>query len=180
MKRYYGLLIILLLLFSLLAATSCSKKEEPPPVLMRQGWVNDYAGVLTQEDKTRLAAVLADYEKETCHQIFLLIVPSLGGENMEEFSQRTAKAWEIGQPGLGDGFLVTVAMQEGKIRIETGTYFEWFIQDGTAGKILQEVMIPLFKEKKFVEGLEQGLDEIMAAGRSKPIPEDQKPDICRP
>jgi len=177
--EHYGPLVLIIVAVMLLVVAACSKKEESPPVVQRQGWVTDYAGILSPEDKSRISDELAAYEKESCHQIFLLIVPSLDGEKMVAFSQRTAKAWGIGQPGLDNGFLLTIAMQEGTIRIETGSYFEWFIQNGTAAQILQEVMIPLFKEDKFVEGVKRGLEEIMAAGRLKPIPADQKPDICR-
>ena len=169
----------LLALILLLPLTSCSPKGEIPAVPARQGWVSDYADKLKPEEKIRIAAALESYEKETCHQIFLLIIPSLAGENIAEFSQRTASAWEIGQPGFGNGFLVSIALEEGSVRIETGSAFEWFIQDGTADKILKEVMFPFFREDRFVEGLERGLEGIMAAGRLKPVPEDHRPDICR-
>jgi uncharacterized protein len=162
-----------------LAVAACSPKDDSPAVLARQGWVSDYADKLKPEDKKRISTSLEAYEKETCHQIFLLIIPSLGGETIAEFSQRTASAWDIGQPGFGNGFLVSIALDEGTVRIETGSAFEWFIQDGTADKILKGVMFPFFRQDKFVEGLERGLEEIMIAGRLKPIPEDHKPDICR-
>jgi len=172
----YFLLIVILLPP---AVTACSPKGNTPAVPVRQGWVNDFADKLKPEENTRISAALGSYEKETCHQIFLLIIPSLAGENIAEFSQRTASAWEIGQPGFGNGFLVTIALEEGSVRIETGSAFEWFIQDGTADKILKDVMFPLFREDRFVEGLERGLKEIMAAGRLKLIPENHRPDICR-
>jgi uncharacterized protein len=168
-----------LVLLLLLAAAACSPRNESPPTLVKQGWVSDYASKLKPDEKARISAALERYEKETCHQIFLLIIPSLGGENIAEFSQRTASAWEIGQPGLGNGFLVTIALQEGSVRIETGSAFEWFIRDGTADKILKEVMLPLFRQDRFVEGVERGLAEIMVAGRLKPISEGHKPAVCR-
>lgn len=172
-------LMYLLAALLLVLLASCSRKEEAPPVLARQGWVSDYAQALQPADKARISAALASYEKETCHQVLVLIIPSLQGEAIAEFSQRTALAWEIGQPGFGNGFLVTIALQEGAVRIETGSAFEWFIQDGTADRILKEVMFPLFRADRFVEGIERGLEEIMNAGRLKPISESHKPDICR-
>ncbi|MBW2502624.1 MAG: TPM domain-containing protein, partial [Deltaproteobacteria bacterium] len=69
--------------------------------------------------------------------------------------------------------------EEGAVRIESGSSFQWFIQDGSAEKVLQEVMFPLFRENKFVAGLELGLEKIMAAGRLKPIPENHRPAVCR-
>jgi uncharacterized protein len=171
--------MLLLLVFVLVMSAGCMKKENTPNVLQRQGWVSDYAGALKTEEKTRISRTLEMYERETCHQVYLLLIPSLEGENIAEFSQRTATAWDIGQPGFGNGFLVTIALQEGSVRIEAASAFEWFIQDGTADKILKEVMIPLFREDRMVEGIERGLEEIMIAGRLKAIPDDHKPVICR-
>jgi uncharacterized protein len=180
MNRNAGLLLMFLsAVFLLVSISACTRKEDSAVVPVRRGWVNDYADVLQPQEKARISAILEAYEKETCHQIYVLIVKSLDGEKVTEFSQRTALAWKIGQPGIGNGFLVTIAMQEGKIRIESGTAFEWFIKDGTANNILKNVIIPLFRQDRFIEGLEQGLDEIMAAGRRKPIPDDLKPASCR-
>lgn len=173
------LLLLSLLLLLLLQITACSKKEDAPAVLDRRGWVSDYAEILKPEEKMQIEAVLESYEKETCHQVYVVIIPSLAGENIVDFSQRTASGWQIGQPGFGNGFLVSIAMEEGTVRIETGSAFEWFIQNGTADRILKEVMFPLFRQNRFVEGLRQSLEEIMIAGRLKPIPDNHRPDICR-
>jgi uncharacterized protein len=173
------LVAILLLTFFPVMSVGCMKKKDVPAVLQRQGWVSDYAAVLNPEEKSRITRTLETYEKETCHQVYLLLIPSLEGENIAEFSQRTASTWDIGQPGFGNGFLVTIALQEGSVRIEAASAFEWVIQNGTADKILKEVMVPLFREDRLVEGIERGLEEIMIAGRLKEIPDDHKPAICR-
>jgi uncharacterized protein len=182
MKNYISRSCLRPLLFLglvLFLTAGCTKKEDAPGVLQRQGWVSDYAEALTSEEKNRISHALETYEKETCHQVYLLIIPSLEGESIAAFSMRTASAWEIGQPGFGNGFLVTMALQEGAVRFEAASAFEWIIQNGTADKILKEVMIPLFREERLVEGIERGLEEIMVAGRLKEIPDDHKPAICR-
>ena len=169
----------LLIAVMLLQSGGCSKKEKTPEALARQGWITDYADTLKPADKSRLADQLTAYEKDTCHQVMVIIIPSLAGEHIVDFSQRTFAAWDIGQSGFGNGILVSIAIQEGSVRIETGSAFEWFIQDGTADRILKEVMFPLFRQDRFVDGLEQGLAEIMQAARLKVVPADHKPDICR-
>ena len=162
-----------------LLTAGCTKQDEPPQPLVRNGWITDHAKILSQSDNFRLSASLEAYEKETCHQIFVVIVPSLAGESMTKFSQRTATAWDIGQPGFGNGILLSIAMQEGIFRLETASAFDWFLEQGTSDRILKEVMVPYFQENKFVEGIEQGLLEIMQAARLKVIPEDHRPDVCR-
>ena len=169
----------LLIAVLLLPSGGCTKKEQTPEALVRQGWVTDYADILKPADKSRLVGQLSAYEKEICHQVMVVIIPSLAGEHIVDFSQRTFAAWEIGQPNFGNGILVSIAIQEGSVRIETGSAFEWLIQDGTADRILKEIMFPLFRQDRFVDGVEQGLAEIMQAARLKVIPEDHKPDICR-
>jgi uncharacterized protein len=180
LRRLLSQALLALLITSLfLPCGGCSKKEQMPEALARQGWVSDYADILKPADKSRLADQLSAYEKETCHQVMVIIIPSLAGEHILDFSQRTFAAWDIGQTGFGNGILVSVAIQEGSVRIETGTAFEWLIQDGEADRILKEVMFPLFRQDRFVDGLEQGLAEIMQAARLKVVPADHKPDICR-
>jgi uncharacterized protein len=174
-------LIVFMLLCSVLflSFAGCTKKDQTPQALARDGWITDNANILSQADKSRLSGTLAAYEKETCHQVQVIIVPSLEGESIENFSQRTATAWDIGHSGLGNGILVSIALQEGSVRMEAGSAFEWFIQQGTADRILKEVMLPHFQDEKFMEGIEQGLTEIMKAALQKVIPEDHRPDVCR-
>ena len=163
----------------LLPVAGCTKKDQTPPPLVRDGWITDYAEILSQADNSRISASLAAYEEETCHQILVLIVPSLAGESIEDFSKRTATAWDIGQPGFGNGILVSIALQEGSVRFEAGSAFETLIEKGAADRILKEVMFPHFRDERFVDGIEQGLAEIMQAARLRVIPEDHRPDVCR-
>jgi len=170
---------VLLCSVLLLSVAGCTKKDQTPPPLARDGWITDYAEILSQADNSRISASLAAYEEETCHQILVLIVPSLAGESIENFSKRTATAWDIGQPGFGNGILVTIALQEGSVRFEAGSAFESLIEKGAADRILKEVMFPHFRDERFVDGIEQGLAEIMQAARLRVIPEDHRPDVCR-
>ena len=170
---------ILLLSLIMFFSAGCTKKDQSPGPPAREGWITDLAEILPQSDNDRLSASLEAFEKETCHQIFVVIVPSLAGESIAEFSQRTATAWDLGQKGYGNGILLSIAMQEGSLRLETASAFDWFIEQGVSDRVLKEVMVPYFKEKKFVEGIEQGLLEIMQAARLKVIPDDHRPAVCR-
>jgi uncharacterized protein len=170
---------VLLCSVLLLSVAGCMKKDQTPQPLARDGWITDYAEILSPADNSRISASLAAYEEATCHQILVLIVPSLAGESIEDFSKRTATAWDIGQPGFGNGILVSIALQEGSVRFEAGSAFESLIEKGAADRILKEVMFPHFRDERFVDGIEQGLAEIMQAARLRVIPEDHRPDVCR-
>ena len=51
-----------------------------------RGHVNDYAAMLSPERAAALEQQLAALERSDSTQIVVLTVPTLGGENIEEFS----------------------------------------------------------------------------------------------
>ena len=171
--------LFILLAACLLVPGGCRAqgKSNPPPE--RLGFVSDHASVFTREEAVALEEKLQAYERKTCHQILVLTVPSLNGEPIGEFSARTATAWEIGQPILMNGVLLTIAMQEGSVRIETGSGLDFLVKQGIGEQILQQQMLPLFREGHIAAGITRGAEELMTAARSQSYPDDHRPAVCR-
>jgi uncharacterized protein len=109
--------------------------------------------------------MLAVYEVETSHQFAVLTVPSLDGEPIESFSLRVANEWGLGQKGVDNGILITLAMRERSARIELGKGFVRYISDAKAKEIMDDSMIPAFAKGQFAEGIEGGLTRLMEEGR---------------
>jgi uncharacterized protein len=130
-----------------------------------QGRVTDVANVLAVADRDRLTKMLARYEKETSHQLAVLIIPTLSGESIESFSLRVANAWSLGQKGLDNGILVTLAMKERSVRIELGLGMEKYITNTTAQSIVSNSMVPAFRKGDYAGGLQAGLEQLMKEGR---------------
>jgi uncharacterized protein len=108
---------------------------------------------------------LQKYQQETHHQIAVLIIQRLSGEKIEAFSLRTANAWGLGNEGVNDGILVTIAMQERRARIELGKGMQPFISDADAKEIMDAEMTPRFARGDISGGIERGLDRLMEEGR---------------
>ena len=94
MLLYFSMRISLttvLLLFSLLAYSQ--------PDIPEQGgfWVHDEANVLSEQAKNRLESILKAEEDSTSNQIAILIIPSLEGGSLEEYSLRVAEKWKMGK-----------------------------------------------------------------------------------
>ncbi len=174
----YRMYMIMLLAASILLMASCQKKAELAPVPERKGLVNDLAEVFSKEQAERLITDLENYEKETCHQIIVLTVPALKGEKISDFSARTAQLWDIGQDLLQNGVLLTVAMQEGKVRIEAGPGLDFLVKDGAVQKIIDQDLVPEFKQGRMAEGIVKGVEALKDAARSKTYPEDHRPAVC--
>jgi len=147
--------------------------------LEQKGRVNDYAQVLSAKTSAALTAELDRYQKETCHNVAVLIVPTLKGESITDFSTRTALAWKIVDPVLRDGILLTIAIEEGQARFEMGTALQDIIDQGAAERIMRSEMVPSFREKDFDTGVARGLRAIMEEARSLVIPEELRPSTCR-
>ena len=173
MNSIVGLLGIALVALAAGCATRGSRE------LQQLGRVNDYATVLSAETEEALSAELDGYERETCHNVAVLIVPSLKGETITDFSTRMALAWGIVDPVLRDGILLTVAIDEGQARIEMGTAMQSIIEEGAAERILRNEMVPSFREKDFDTGIVRGVRAIMEEARRLKIPDDVKPATCR-
>ena len=132
-----------------------------------QGYVNDYAGMIGPSVKSRLEEELRTFEQSDSTQIVILTVPSLEGESLEEFSIRVAEAWKIGQQGKDNGVLFIVSQQERKIRIEVGQGLEGELTDLMAGRIIDQVIKPRFKQADYDGGFITGVSALISATRGE-------------
>src|SRR5579864_321903 len=83
------------LLFLLFLCVPAARAEQIKN-LKPQGYVNDFAGVLSAPAKEKLTALCAEVEQKAKAQIAIVTVSSLEGEPVEQFSIDLATAWGIG------------------------------------------------------------------------------------
>jgi uncharacterized protein len=123
--------------------------------------VTDLAGVLTAEQSAGLEEKLRQFEASDSTQIAILVIPSLEGEVLEDFSERVATAWRLGQKGRDNGALLFVAMKERRIRIEVGYGLEPDLTDIRSRHIIQDDILPAFRQQQYYEGIDAGITAIM-------------------
>lgn len=149
-----------------------------------KGRVNDYAAILSPQTVQVLDAKLSALEKSDSTQVVVLTIPSLEGENLEDFSMKVAEAWKIGQKNLDNGAILLVSKNDRKLRIEVGRGLEGKLTDLTSGRIIRFEIIPRFKTGDFNGGIEAGVNAIVSvvkgeyvASRSKTGREQGKTPI---
>lgn len=164
MKKLITILLLLLL-------PSFAHALDVPPL---RAHVNDYAGLLSHSVSQRLEEQLTEFERIDSTQIAVLTIPTLEGENLEEYSIKVAEAWKIGQEGKDNGVILLVAKQERKIRIEVGRGLEGKLTDLISGRIIRNEIAPAFKAGDFDAGMTAGVTAIMAVvkGEYKASPEE--------
>ena len=132
-----------------------------------QGYVNDYAGMMSPSVKSKIEEELRAFEVSDTTQIVILTIPSLEGENIEEFGIKVAETWKIGHLGKDNGVLFIVSKQERKFRIEVGRGLEGKLTDLMAGRIIDQVVKPRFKQSDFNGGFVEGVSALIAATRGE-------------
>ncbi len=127
--------------------------------------VTDLAGVLTPEQAGSLESKLKQFETSDSTQIAVLIIPSLEGEELADYSVRVASAWRLGQKGRDNGALLLIAMKERKVRIEVGYGLEPKLTDALSRRIIENEIVPNFRRGDFYQGVDEGVSAIIEAVR---------------
>ncbi|GIV58925.1 MAG: hypothetical protein KatS3mg043_0014 [Rhodothermaceae bacterium] len=144
---------------TLFAPEAGAQKAVPPLT----GRVVDEAGILSPETERLLAGLLAEHEAATGNQVAVLTVPSLDGENLEDYSLRVARTWALGTAEHDNGVLLLVAVADRKLRIEVGLGLEGALPDAVAARIIRHEMTPRFRNGDFNGGVVAGVQAIVGA-----------------
>ncbi len=129
-------------------------------LLSPTGFVNDFAGALTADQKATLEASLQEYEKQTQNEITVVFVKNLDGEDIEGFTTRLFEEWKIGKKGQDNGILFLASIEDRAMRIEVGYGLEPLLTDGSAGVIIRDFITPEFKKGDYYAGVAVGIAEM--------------------
>ncbi|MEW5710489.1 MAG: YgcG family protein, partial [Pseudomonadota bacterium] len=166
MKRAPGLAAALFLL----AALAALPVQAQAPVPELRARVTDLTGTLSAGERRALEQRLEAFEKEKGSQIAVLIVPTVRPETIEQYAIRVAERWKLGREGIDDGVLVLVAKEDRELRIEVGYGLEGALPDAIAKRIIDEVVVPRFRQGDFYGGLSAGVERIIAVIQGEPLP----------
>jgi uncharacterized protein len=138
------------------------------------GRVMDNAQILSPAVKQSLSESLNAHEKRTGNQIAVLTIPTLEGENIENYAVKVFESWKLGQKDKDNGVLIVVVPNDRRMRIEVGYGLEGTLTDAMAGWIIQAVMTPKFKNGDYDGGVADGARAVMAVleGGELPVTED--------
>lgn len=177
MKAARGVLLALLCVgFTAFAFAPAALAEVAVPALT--GRVVDRTGTLPSGQIATLDATLKAFEDRKGSQVAVLIVPTTAPETIEQFSLRVAEQWKIGRKKVDDGAILLVAKDDRALRIEVGYGLEGALNDVTAKRIIDEIIVPRFRAGDFAGGVSAGVDRILKVidGEPLPAPKPQRTD----
>jgi len=133
-----------------------------------QRYVTDRAGVLGSGRAEALNARLDQFERETSNQLLVWIDRRLPeGFTLEDFTVRAAQKWGPGQKKIDNGAILFVFVEDRKVRIEVGYGLEGTLPDVIANRIIQDEILPKFREGDYAGGIEAGVASMIAATKGE-------------
>ena len=161
-ERFWLALLGLLLA---LASVSRAHAQDFPKLT---GRVVDGADLLSPADEAALTEKLQALEQASSRQLVVATVPDLQGYEIEDYGYRLGRAWGIGQSEADNGTILIVAPNARKVRIEVGYGLEGIITDGLSALIIQNQILPRFRENDYPGGINAGADAIIQQLQAPP------------
>jgi uncharacterized protein len=156
MRLFRFLSLVMLLLWS----GSLFAQPEVPQLQQR---VTDFTNTLNFNEWRALETRLKQFEDSTSTQIAILIINSLEGGALEDYSMKVFEKNKLGQKGKDNGVLILVAKADRKIRIEVGYGLEGALTDAATTQIREREINPRFRTGDFYGGLDRAVSAIFAA-----------------
>ncbi len=144
---------LVFLLITLMCLTTGSPLFGADTFPAPRGAINDFAGVIAPEYKDRMERLAEEVLQKTGTSVVVATVKSIGDSDPADYANRLYEAWGIGKKGEDKGVLIFLALEERRIRIETGYGVEGILPDGLTGEILDRYVVPDLKKGDYSKGL---------------------------
>lgn len=125
------------------------------------GRVIDAANIIPADAEARLTRKLEALETQSQRQLVVATLPGLQGYDISDYGYQLGRHWGLGDKERNDGALLIVAPNERKLRIEVGYGLEPVLTDGLSSLIINQTIVPRFKQGDMVGGIEAGTDAII-------------------
>lgn len=168
MKIFNTKTLFALIGFIFWAQISWSQDYVSIPKLERR--VTDLTSTLSAAEINTLESKLQAFEQAKGSQIAVLILSTTKPEEIEQYSIRVAEEWKIGREKIDDGAILIVAKDDRKVRIEVGYGLEGAIPDIYAKRIVENVILPSFRNGDFDGGVEGGVNAIIDLASGEDLP----------
>lgn len=132
--------------------------------------VVDTTGTLAAADRQALVDKALALQQRKGSQLQVLIVPTTGGETIEQYARRVFDQWRLGREGVDDGVLLLVAINDRRVRIEPGYGLEGAIPDAIANRIIQEYLVPQFRAGDYSAGIAAASNALIGLIDGEPLP----------
>lgn len=141
--------LILITIIILCAQNAFSIPKRPP----NDSYINDLAGVISRKSRDYIFSNSKVLDDKTSAQLVVVTVESLEGRDIDEYSLDIIRNWGIGDKSKNNGALLLLSISDRKVKIKVGDGLEGAVNDGKAGRILDNYGIPHFEANDWDSGI---------------------------
>lgn len=162
-KRLQTILIACLIAVTAWAAGDSVKEyksvDDVPNVRLTdvRRYVSDPTSILAPAATDTINAILARLEKSTGIETAVVMLPSIGENDIFDFSTDLFRKWGIGKAKNNNGLLILFVMDQHKVRLATGYGIEGTMTDAMSKRIQTQYMVPAFKRSGWDKGMVDGV-----------------------
>lgn len=183
MKRLIGLMLFLLVA-TLSFATGEAKQytlQDVPNVRLSdvRQYVSDPSHILSATARDTINAVLGRLEASTGIETAVVMLPSIGEEDIFNFAHELFRQWGIGKQKSNNGLLILFVADQRKVRFTVGYGLEGTMTDAMSKRIQMQRMVPRFKAGDWDGGMVDGVRAAAQVldGSMHPEPTDDEEDM---
>lgn len=154
----YLLVKITFVILSLISSTLI--RAEVPPKPSTQVLVNDFAAIFTQDQIASLESELVAFADSTSNQIVVVTINDLEGQDPSSYAFEIGHKWGVGQAEFNNGVVILIKPKnttKGEIFIATGYGVEGVLTDAITRRIIENEIIPSFREGDYFKGVSNGI-----------------------
>ena len=162
-KRLQTILIACLIAVTAWAAGDSVKEyksvDDVPNVRLTdvRRYVSDPTNILAPAATDTINAILGRLEKSTGIETAVVMLPSIGENDIFDFSTSLFRKWGIGKKKSDNGLLILFVMDQHKVRFATGYGIEGTMTDAKSKRIQTQYMVPAFKRSDWNKGMVDGV-----------------------
>lgn len=120
-------------------------------------YVSDPTSILSPAATDTIDAILGRLEKSTGIETAVVMLPSIGENDIFDFSTSLFRKWGIGKKKSNNGLLILFVMDQHKVRFATGYGIEGTMTDAMSKRIQMQYMVPAFKQSDWNKGMVDGV-----------------------
>ena len=153
--------IFLLLLSTVIAHAQSYTVETVPNIkLVNNGYVSNPDKLLNDQTVAEINVMLDSLEKKTSAQVAVVMLNSIGDNDVFDFAQSLFVKWGIGKSGNNNGLLILLVQDKKTVRFHTGYGLEGVLPDAICKRIQTQKMVPFFKDGNIDAGMKAGIEEV--------------------
>lgn len=144
---------------------------QPNPPRLVNNLSKEFSDFFSQPEEEALERKLDAFAEKTSNQIVVLVVDDLAGMEPFEYATKVGEDWKVGNANEDNGIVVLIKPTGGKGERKTfiavGRGLEGAIPDYTCNEIVENELLPAFKDGKFYEGVDKATEVLMALAKGE-------------